>query len=262
MPKSGWLGLLALTLAAPLWAAERVVVVTSDVSDIVVALGAAGEVVGRDRSSRAPELAHAPEIGFSRSLSAETIARRQPTLVLGSAAAQPPTVWEQLERLRVRAVEVSVREDGSDFGSAIRKVGELVGRPAAAEALARDWQTRMAPRPATGKRYLVSYDGTLVSGAGTPADTLIRAAGGINAAAGLNGNKPLSREAWQALRPDVIILASHNAAVHGGAKAFARRPDIQATPAGRNGRVIEMTARDAMMVGLHSPAVVETLREL
>ena len=256
------LALAAFAFALPLQAAERLVVVSSDIAEIVVALGAAGEVVGRDRSSRMPELAHAGEIGFVRSLSAETIARARPTLVLGSAAAQPPGIWRQLQSLGLRAEEVSLAEDGSDFAQAIQRVGTLVGKPAAAAALARDWQTKMAAQPPSARRYLISYDGTMVAGSGTPADTLIRAAGGVNAAGQIKGYKTLSREAWRTLAPDVIILAAHNTPVHGGATVFARRPEIAATAAGKTGKVVELSARDAMMVTLDSPAVVKRLRRL
>lgn len=116
-------GALLAMLALPGHAAERLVVVTPDIAEIVVALGAAGDVVGRDRSSKEPQLAHAQVVGFSRALNAETIAGLKPTLVLGSAAAQPPTLWPQLKQLKLRAEEVSAREDGRDFADAIRQGG-------------------------------------------------------------------------------------------------------------------------------------------
>lgn len=253
------LALLALLLALPAAAVERLVVVTPDISEIVVALGAGAEVVGRDRSSKEPALAHAKEVGFSRSLNAETIARLKPTLVLGSAAAQPPTLWPQLKQLQVRAEEVSSREDGRDFAAAIRKVGQLLGRQPQADRLASQWQAGMQARPARQVRYLVSYDGMLVAGRDTAADTLIRAAGGVNAAAGLSGMKTLSRDAWQALKPDVIILGSHTGAVYGGVKAFAARPEIAATPAGKQGRIYTLPPKEGMLIGLGSPAVVDQM---
>ncbi|UTH76688.1 hemin ABC transporter substrate-binding protein [Chromobacterium sp. IIBBL 290-4] len=260
MSRKPWIaGLLLAAFALPGQAAERLVVVTPDIAEIVVALGAAGEVVGRDRSSQEAALAKAQVVGFSRALNAETIAKLKPTLVLGSAAAQPPTLWPQLKQLKLRAEEVSAREDGRDFAEAIVKVGQLLGRDAAAAKLAADWKQGMRLRPARPVRYLVSYDGSLAAGAETAPDTLIRAAGGVNAAAGLNGFKPLTREAWQALKPDVIILGSHTAAVYGGKDAFAKRPEIAATPAGKQGRIYLMPPKQAMLVGLGSPAVVEQM---
>ncbi|PTU71775.1 ABC transporter substrate-binding protein [Chromobacterium haemolyticum] len=238
---------------------QRIVVMTPDIADIVVALDAGKEVVGRDRSSKAPALAQAQVVGFSRALNAETIARLKPTLVLGSAEAQPPTVWAQLRQLQVRAEEVTRREDGADFADAIRKVGQLLGRDAHAQQLASRWQREMTPRPARGVRYLVSYDGQLVAGRDTAADTLIRAAGGVNVASQLSGFKPMARDAWQSLRPDVIILGSHTGAVHGGKEAFSKRPEIASTPAGKQGRIYLLPAKDSMMVGLNSPAVVDQM---
>ncbi len=257
--KSWPMGALLAGLALPAWAAERVVVVTPDIASIVVALGAAGDVVGRDRSSREPELAAAQVVGFSRALNAETIARLKPSLVLGSAAAQPVNLWDRLRKLNLRAEEVSAREDGTDFADAIRKVGALLGRAAAAETLAARWQDAMRARPARQVRYLVSYDGTLAAGRDTASDTLIRAAGGVNAAAGLSGFKPLNRDAWIALQPDVIILGSHTAAAYGGKEAFARRPEVAATPAGKQGRIYLLPPQQAMLVGLDSPAVVDRM---
>ena len=92
-PKFAFAALLGLAAALPAWAVQRIVVMTPDIADIVVALDAGKEVVGRDRSSKSPALAQAQVVGFSRALNAETIARLKPTLVLGSAEAQPPTVW-------------------------------------------------------------------------------------------------------------------------------------------------------------------------
>ncbi|WP_406850347.1 heme/hemin ABC transporter substrate-binding protein [Chromobacterium phragmitis] len=249
--------LAALPLAAP--AAERVVVLTPDIAEIVVALGAGGEVIGRDRDSKQPELARAQVVGFSRALSAETIAGLKPTLVLGSAAAKPAALWPQLARLKLRAEEVSAREDGRDFADAIRKVGALLGRDAAAGKLADDWQRKMLARPARAVRYLVSYDGSLVAGRRVDAAGGADQGVGRGVAAGLSGFKPLNRDAWQALKPDVIILGSHTAAAYGGKDAFSRRPEVAATPAGKQGRIYQLPPQQGMLIGLGSPAVVERM---
>lgn len=253
---------LSLGTSSLAQAQERIVVLTSDVSDIVIALGAAPQVVGRDRSSRQPELAHATEIGISRALSIEPIAPLKPTLVLGSEQAQPPGIWRQLKALGVNARQVSAREDGGDFADAVRRVGQWLGRDTQAQALAQRWQAGMTTQPATGKRYLVSYDGRMVAGRGTAADTLIRAAGGINAASAIDGIKPMNREAWLAARPDVVIVAAHNRAVYGGLDALKTRPELADSPAARAGKLFEMPARDVFMMTLDSPDVVRRLRTL
>ena len=61
--------LLALSLGMA-QAAERIVVLSSDIADIMVALKAENLVVGRDSLSKAPTLAAAKNIGMFRNLSA------------------------------------------------------------------------------------------------------------------------------------------------------------------------------------------------
>ena len=92
--------------------------------------------------------------------------------------------------------------------------------------MASKWQADMKQQPSSGKRYLFSYDGRIVSGKNTAADEIIRRAGGINAAAAIDGLKPMTREAWIAAKPDIIIIADHNTAMIGNVKTFAARPEI------------------------------------
>lgn len=256
------LALLCLTLALPASAAERLVALTPDVAEIVLALGAAGELVGRDAMSTEPALAKVPEIGLSRALSAEPVAAVKPTLVLGSAMAQPPSIYSKLRRLGLRAELVAQRPDGRDFADGVRKVGQLLGKGQEAAGIASRWEAAMRPQPATGKRYLLSYDGRYVAGRNTAGDTLIRAAGGINAAADVDGMKPLTREGWLKLQPDVVIVADHNRALYGSPAQLAARPELRSSPAARAGRVQAWPANRFMRMGMDSPQAVMMLRAL
>ena len=74
-------------------------------------------------------------------------------------------------------------------------------------------------------------------GQNTAADEIIRRAGGINAAAAIDGLKPMTREAWIAAKPDIIIIADHNTAMIGNVKTFAARPEIAGSPAAKNGKI-------------------------
>ena len=76
-------------------AAERIVVLSSDIADIMVALKAESLVVGRDSLSKAPSLAQAKNIGMFRNLSAEPIVALKPTVVLGSYMAHPASIYGQ-----------------------------------------------------------------------------------------------------------------------------------------------------------------------
>lgn len=253
--------LLALGTSLPA-AAERIVTLTPDVADIVVALGAASDVVGRNSASHQSELAHATPIGLSRSLNPEPVARLKPTLVLGSQMAQPGTLFDTLEKLGIRAHRIGNRDDGSDYAQSITRIGQLLGKSAESARLSARWQEQMKPQPPIGTRYLLSYDGKLVAGRNTAADTLIRATGGINAAAELDGFKPVSREAWTRLKPDVIVLAAHNEGLFGGIDAFARRPEVAPTNAAKQGKIVAWPAEQFLRIGLDSPATVTRLRKL
>ncbi|WP_179958233.1 heme/hemin ABC transporter substrate-binding protein [Chitinimonas arctica] len=243
-------------------AGERIVVLTADVAEIVVALGRAPEVVGRDRVATQAELAHAKEVGSSRSLNPEPIVRLQPSLVIGSQLAMPEGIWEQLRSMGLKAVKLGARPDGSDYADTIRRVGALLRDDSRAERLASDWQVAMRSTGGPARRILITYEGKTVAGRATPADVLIRAAGGINAAADLDGYKPLDAEAMARLAPDLILVAEHNRAVYGGLAALKQRADIAATPAGKTGRVYEVAVHEFFTINLASPAAVRKLKAM
>jgi iron complex transport system substrate-binding protein len=248
-------------LSLPAAAAERLVVLSSDVGEIAVALGKAAEVVGRDRSSTAPELAGATEIGSSRTLAAEPVMRLRPTLVVGTELAQPPAVFDQLRALGVRTEKLGAKTDGSDYAQVIRTMGKLLDAEPQADKLAADWEAGMRPAPGKAVRVLITYDGKTVGGRNTASDTLIRAAGGVNAAAdAVDGYKPLNAEAMVSLAPDIVLIGEHNRAIYGGLEQFRARPDIAGTPAGKAGKVYEIPVHQYFTVNLQSPAVVRDLR--
>jgi iron complex transport system substrate-binding protein len=266
MRSNYWLSSLALACIAAITpnaqAAERVVVLTSDVAEIVVALGHASDVVGRDSMAKAPELAQVQSIGLSHALSTDVIAQLKPTLVIGSHLAKPDTIWQKLNELGIHAVEIGGREDGADYVDVIRSVGTLLGDQKQSAELAQRWQHDMQPTYMSGKRVLISYDGKTVAGRNTSCDVLIRAAGGINAAADIDGYKPLNAEAMAGLKADVILLAQHNRALYGGAEEYRQRPEIAAMPAGKQGHVYEVPVHDFFTINLHSPEAVAKLRTM
>jgi iron complex transport system substrate-binding protein len=242
---------------------RRVVILSPDVAEIVVALHGEAAVIGKESFTKAPTLAHAKNIGLFRNLTAEPIVDLKPDLVLGSYMAQPATIYAQLEKSGLVAVNVAPEETPEHFFRAILEIGRLLGKAEAGAALARQWQTGMSARRETGKRYLLSYDGRYVAGRHTVGDLLIRLAGGINAAADVEGLKPLSREGWLMARPDVVVIAEHNLGVVGGSLAhFAAQPELKNSHAAQNGKIVTLSATKFLTLSLETPRVVETLRQL
>lgn len=237
---------------------ERIVAMSPDVADVVVALGATNKLVGKDATNNNPALKNVPTVGLHRNITAESVLAVKPDLVLGSYMVQPASIYQRLNGLKVKAVNVAPKEEVSTFASSIKSIGSYVDKKSAGSQLANRWQAGMSPMAKTGKRYLLSYDGRIVAGKGTVGDELIRRAGGINAA-NVSGLKPMSREGWLAAKPDVIIIADHNQAVVGGVSQFIKRPEVAASAAGKNGGVHFWPADDFLRYGLNSPQVLKKL---
>ena len=92
--------------------AQRIVVLTPDTADIVAALGALDEIVGRDQTVQNPALKNKPSIGIHRRLTVEPIVAAKPDIAIGSWMAQPadilPTCKKQaLKPLMLRPMTAS-----------------------------------------------------------------------------------------------------------------------------------------------------------
>lgn len=237
---------------------ERIVALSPDVADVVIALGATNKLVGKDATNTSPALKNVPAVGMHRNITAESVLAVKPDLVLGSYMVQPASIYQRLNGLKVKAINVAPKEEVSTFANSIKTIGSYVGKKSQGATLANNWSKAMSPMPKTGKRYLLSYDGRIVAGKGTVGDELIRRAGGINAA-NVSGLKPMSREGWLAAKPDVIIIADHNQAVVGSVNKFSQRPEIATSAAVKNGGVHFWSADDFLRYGLNSPQVLKKL---
>ena len=260
MKKTLLTALLLTTLSSAY--AQRIVALSPDVADIAVALGAANEIVARDQTNQNPALKSKASIGIYRQLTAEPIIAAKPDLAVGSWMVQPASIYGRLKSAGINAVNIAPDDSIAAYPQSIRTLGKLINKSAQADALANQWQADMKQQPATGKRYLFSYDGRIAAGKNTAADELIRRAGGINAAGHIDGMKPLNREAWLAAKPDVINIADHNSKVTGGAKVFAARPEVAGSNAAKQGKIYFWPANDMFRYGLDTPQVVRKLNGL
>lgn len=78
--------------------AQRIVVLTPDTADIVAALGALDEIVGRDQTVQNPALKNKPSIGIHRRLTVEPIVAVKPDIAIGSWMAQPADIFAHLQK--------------------------------------------------------------------------------------------------------------------------------------------------------------------
>jgi iron complex transport system substrate-binding protein len=252
---------------------SRVVVLNGDLTEIVFALGYGERVVGVDTSATYPERAtRLPKIGYQRSLSAEPILALAPTLILGSDAAGPPAV---LEQLRGAGSDVRIFPSAtklSDIGPKIRRVGKALGGAASrrAKRLAEKVNVRLrrVRRSVTARRkprvaflYLRGQQVQQIGGRGSGADAMIAAAGGVDVgrAAGIRGFRPLSPEALVELRPDHIVTLSASLQSVGGINGLLQLPGVAQTPAGRKRNVLAFDDQEFLGLGPRAPHALGAL---
>ncbi|MGH7790046.1 MAG: heme/hemin ABC transporter substrate-binding protein [Candidatus Binatia bacterium] len=255
------LGALVLLAATPSFAADvapRLVTLGGDITEIVFALGAGGGVVGADTSSVYPSDTSAlPKVGYQRQLAAEGVLALNPTLILASDEAGPPAGIVQLRDAGVRIEVIEGPDTPAGAAAKIRRVADVLGRQADGERVVAAMDAALAQASAqiaatTSKpRVLFIYArgaGTLmVAGRATPADEMIRLAGGTNAIQDFDGFKPLTAEAVVAAAPDAVLMLARGVDSLGGADAVWTQPGMAQTPAGATRRLVVMD--DLLLLG-------------
>jgi heme transport system substrate-binding protein len=252
---------------------SRIVPLSGDVAEIVWDLGLGSNIVGVDVSAVYPPevMMPLPKIGFERQLAAEGILALNPTVVIGKEQAGPPEVLEQVRSAGIPVVIIAEPQTIEAPTAKIRAVAAALGVAEAGETLATrveseiDAARDLAAQAATQPRVLFIYvrgGGTqLIGGAGSVADAMIEAAGGVDAGveAGIQGFMPVTAEAVVAAQPDVIIAPSSGVESIGGLEAFVQIPGVAQTPAGQNGAILVYD--DLRFLGM-TPRTGEALLEL
>jgi len=200
-------------------AAQRVIALAPSNTEILFAVGAGSQMVGRDELSDYPvESKSLPSVGGSMGdFSAETIVSLKPDLVLASEL-NPPELVASLESLGLTVYYLGNPETLEEMYANLQTVGRLTGHEKEAADLVNSLKSRVAAVDqkvaTTTERPLVFYelDGTdpakpWTSGPGTFIDQLIARAGGVNAGAELESEwAQISSEQLVAANPDIIIL--------------------------------------------------------
>ena len=122
-------------------------------SEWVVALGGEGKLVGVDSTSQHPRSLHSlPSVGYQRALAAEGILALKPDILVGSAEMGPPPVLAQLKAAGVRIELLSAKADVPSLQHNLTELGQLLGKPAEAQALMADYQQRLEQQAAWVKQ--------------------------------------------------------------------------------------------------------------
>jgi len=256
-----------VSLAAP---AERVISLAPSNTEILFAIDAGEQVVGRDAASDYPaEALSITDVGDTYAgLNSEIIISLQPDLVL-AAEITPVEYVAELEQLGLSVFWLANPTDLAGLYTNLNIVAQLTGRGAEAAALIESLQGRAAAvetalADATGTpTVFYELDATdpsapWTTGAGTFIDLLITKAGGQNAGAVLEGDyAQISIEELLVQNPEVILLGDAAYGVTG--ESLIARAGWDQLTAVQTGQVFPF---DDNLVSRPGPRLIDALEQL
>lgn len=201
---------------------QRIISLAPSNTEILYAIGAGGQVVGRDDLSNYPDAALqiASVGGGFGQLDTEKIVSLQPDLVL-AAAITPPEQVQALEKLNLKVYYLPNPTNLEGMYANLETMAQLTGHQSEAQALIQSLKNRV---DAVMKKVAPLSDHPLVfyeldstdpnapwtSGPGTFIDTLLDMAGGSNVGHILNSDwAQISVETLIQQNPDIILLGDY-----------------------------------------------------
>lgn len=255
---------------------SRIVPLWGDVTEIIFGLGMGDSVVGRDSSATFEGANDLPMVTRGHEVSAESVLSLRPTIVIADSETGPS---EALEHIRNVGIPVLVFERATrveEIGTRIRLVAEALGVPEAGDALAERTRAEIdavaagldemgGTRPRVAFLYLRGSAGIyLMGGPGSGSDSMIEAAGGVDAGTEMGLERaftPVTSEAVVAAQPDVILVTTTGLQSVGGIDGLREVPGVAQTPAARNGRVVAIEDGLLFSFGSRTPAALRQLAE-
>ncbi|CPR19433.1 hemin ABC transporter substrate-binding protein [Brenneria goodwinii] len=263
-----WLFPLLMALPLGASAAERIVSIGGDVTEIIYALGAEKDLVARDSTSLHPDAAtKLPDVGYMRQLNTEGILAMRPSLVIASELSQPSLVLQQVADSGAKVINIPAKPVPETVPQKISVIAQALDKEAEGKKLAETYQQQLAsvagtPLPVKAL-FILSHGGmtAMAAGKNTPADTIIRNVGLTNAMQAIERYQPLSQEGVVASAPDLILISTQGLKSLGGEEQIWKLPGLALTPAGKNHRLLIVD--DMAMLGftLETPALMATIRQ-
>ena len=256
-----------VSLDAP---AQKIVSLSPPVTEMLFAVGAGEQVVGRDTFSDYPESAKAlPDIGggFGK-YDLETIVSLAPDLVIAGSINTPELV-QSLEDVGLKVYYLANPSNLEGAFASLQTLGTLCGRTKEADKLITELRSRVdavktALKDISGKPTVYyELDATdpakpYTPGPGTFYTALIEEAGGINIGASLSGEwAQIGLVALLSADPDLILLGDAMWGIT--PESVTQRPGWQALTAVKEGRVLPF---DDNLIARIGPRQVDGLEAL
>ncbi|MCT9076655.1 heme/hemin ABC transporter substrate-binding protein [Streptomyces fulvoviolaceus] len=252
--------------------ASRILPLNGGVAEIVFTLGLGDRVVGRDITATFAEAKKLPQVTKAHDVSAESVLSLRPTVVLADTDTGPKEAVEQIRDAGIPVVVLDPATKLADVSTRTTRIAEALGVPAAGKALNSRIDNELAaaraavPKGSKPKVAFLYMRGSaavyLMGGKGSGADSLIEAAGAVDAGveAGLDRPfTPLTSEALVTARPDVILMMDKGLESVGGVDGLVEIPGIRETPAGMNRRIVTLEDGVLLSFGPRTPLVIDIL---
>jgi iron complex transport system substrate-binding protein len=257
----------SIELAAP---AQRIVSIAPSNTEILFALGAGKQVVGREELSDYPaEAKNVTSIGsVFQKINTEAIVALKPDLILAAEINSPEQV-KALEDLKLTVYYLQNPKTFDDLYTNLETVGKLTGRSVEATKLNQSLKARydaVTKKVAAAKNaptVFYEIDATdptkpYTSGPGTFIDLVIGLAGGKNIGAELKGAfAQISSEELVKQNPNIIVLGD---ALYGVTpESVAQRPGWSALSAIKDKQVF---AFDDNLISRPGPRLIDGLEQM
>ena len=249
----------AVALAAP---AQRIVSLSPAVTELLFALGAGSQVVGRTTWCDYPPAALAvPSVGDGLSPNLEAILGRRPDLVVLYDSPANIVAANRLAALGIATV--LLRQDRlEELAHDARLLGSLAGHEATGDSLAVAVTAMLRPSPALGLRVaIIAWDNPpMVIGGLSYLDELAALAGAQNVFHDLRTPAAVvSLETIAARDPDVLVVLADSATQ---AASEGRGPAWQAVRSVRTGHVVVLVGSLFGRPTPRAPAAIAQFRRL
>lgn len=252
----------------PVFAGERLISIGGDVTEILYAIGAEKDIIGRDSTSTVPQIVEKlPDVGYMRQLNTEGILALKPTHIIATSVAQPSIVLEQLQSAGVKVDRVPLQYSVEGVVEKILKLGELTQRQPQAVELAEKFANEVKVIPNSpldvSVLFIINRAGgnQMAAGKETVADTAIRLIGAKNAMGNAMRFAPISQEGVIAANPDLLVLTSQSLKSFASPDDVWKLPGLAHTNAGKNKQLVVVDDIAFMAFGLTIPQELKKMRE-
>jgi iron complex transport system substrate-binding protein len=247
--------------------AERIVSLIPASTELLFAIGAGPQMVGRSRWCDWPaEAAAVTAVGDGIEPNLEAILAQRPDLVVLYLAGSNAAAADRLRAAGIPVVQLRTDLLESVIPHAFL-LGTLTGRRPAADSLVRTFEAELAaatvsshPGPDAPPRFSVLLlawaDPPIAIGAGSFLDELVTRAGGTNLFHDLpQPSAPVSLEAIADRDPDLILTTGDSL------PRIVTRPEWRVVPAVRDRRFVRVHGTEFDRPGPRTPQAIRELRE-